>query len=38
MTDRFELHWHSRSGPGDLAGFCGVYPVARAHRDYRSGL
>jgi hypothetical protein len=38
MADRLELHWHSRSGPDDLAGFCGVYPVARAHLDCRSDL
>lgn len=38
MADRLELHWHSRSGPDDLAGFCEVYPVARAHLDCRSGL
>lgn len=38
MADRLDLHWHSRSGPEDLAGFCGVYPVARAYLDCRSGL
>jgi hypothetical protein len=37
-TSRMALHWHPRSGPDDLAGFIGVYPVARAHRDCRSGL
>ena len=37
MTERIGLHWHDRSGPCDVAGFCGVYPVARAYRDARSG-
>lgn len=35
---RTHLHWHNRSGPEDLAGFLGLYPVARAYRDCRSGV
>lgn len=38
MPSRIGLHWHARSGPEDLAGFMGLYPVARAYRDCRSGL
>lgn len=38
MTSRIGLHWHRRSGPEDVAGFLGLYPVARAYRDCRSGL
>lgn len=33
MTSRLALGWHERSGPSDIAGFLGAFPVARAYRD-----
>ena len=36
MTNRLDLAWEERSGPADIVGFIGAWPVARAYRDVRS--
>lgn len=35
-TARIDLAWEERSGPADIVGFIGAWPVARAYRDVRS--